>query len=179
MGWSDSYCTICSGPYFVTHERGVKNKWLSHIVGINFTDDHVILKGNNYSYGGINYGVNQEFKVYWFDGEYSANGVVCHQACIRLLQTKLNYTFKLKHILWFLPEINSTTQALLTLGDYGAISQYCEQTFDFDRLYNDKADYLLKNPNINKRNQKRIIHMWKTVVDKIKVMTDIVGRGSF
>ncbi len=193
MGVWDEYCVLCAGPIrnhlqkgwpanFETGELLKKTRneynWLEKLYIV--TNSEKVLKINGTSYD------NSGAFIIKKDSKYPPNpnnlciitpdlwheylsgnkyGIVCHQDCYHLIETKLHHKIQFANICRLLAELNCV---LKSKSKYGLIKKYSFRQ-DFDWFNADKENsWLLQSPLKNKDNATRILSTWKSLVDKFK-----------
>ncbi len=183
MGIWDEYCLVCAGPLYnafngrieiydkndTPHKIAKKEyDWLNETVVIT-SENEVInnctwltdscseakCKNKVYTITPINY--HAGFNV---DGY----GIICHEACYKLIESKLKHKIIFSDVCRKLA-VNNCIMKKKSI--YGKITKYHSQFFDFYSAY-DENSYLLENPTNNKENQKRIIDGWTDQVTDFK-----------
>lgn len=85
--------------------------------------------------------------------------IAAHTECIQLLKDEFDYELKYKDY-----EIDDYTN-LIKGQDYGLITGYQEQWFNFLRMYDggSRNYYMLKSPLKNEKNKGRIVKLWTKI----------------
>ncbi len=156
----DIYCLICGGPTGNLTEKDSTHNWLKYITGINNEEKEIVLEDPD------DYGQYDNFKVskiYWHKEDIDY-GVMAHDDCIKLLETKLDYKLRFSDVCRLVDDYMNLIKNKKT---YGEVTKYIDQYFDFDKaLSNDR--WILESPLSNKRNESRILKIWDKLVKKFK-----------
>lgn len=185
MGIWDEYCVICGGPLMNMYKKGRKIydpttdseiqiirsgcDWLEKVMMIT-SDNQTIrnCKWNSMSSDIVNCGqkkyvitpVNYHARLYDQDGY----GVVCHNDCYELIETKLKHKLVFANVCRMLDKLNCL---LKKKSAYGKITKYYSQFFDYYTA-NKENSWLLQSPLSNKENRERILKSWTKLVAHFK-----------
>jgi hypothetical protein len=150
-------------------------KWLDNLFIITSTEGKVVATGKKYNGSGA---INVNNNIYaitpvnwhaWYNNKYHKEfgnkyGIVCHQDCYKLLQTKLNYKLQFADVSRILSVGNCV---LKQMSKYRPANKYMNQLYNFIGVLEENA-YILTSPLKNKINADRIIKMWTPLAKKFK-----------
>ena len=101
------------------------------------------------------------FPFMWDDD--STKTITCHRSCYNLLSTKLDYKLKFTDMEKLINDYGWLDEKL-----YGPMNKYSMDQF-FDPKCFTKDSWLVEDPMSNERNSKRILDMWKLVIEEHKL----------
>lgn len=174
---ADVFCLICGGPHFITtydendnlrsKKEMQKYTWISKVTGINNKEERISFdKYEIDDYGSYKLGKDhfELMKANWHEFYVTDYGVAAHNDCLKLLETKLNYSLRFADVCGLVNEYYNT---LNKQSSYKEMAKYQEQWFLLDEAFKENS-WLIDSPLINKKNQERVLNIWKPLVTKFK-----------
>lgn len=170
MGISDCYCVICGvtiEPEF-KKDTPAKYDWLRKIYII--TKDEIVktkknVKPSEYDFEGLyKYGK----KIYCvredrYEKKSQVQGKAVHKDCYKLL--KSNMMELTNRVIKKLEKKGKITDDFVKMKK-NILSEYQVQLFEFEKVRKSELKWTLKSPLKNKKNEKRILKIWKKVLEK-------------
>jgi len=189
MGIFDSYCTLCGAPLNGTittedlpedkYKKLPNIKWLENFY-ILFDDNNVSNSAKDNSdnmsnvvplkYSGDN-GLMLSYKYNKKTFENEFVGLCIHCDCYSFIKTKIGIKLKFSHFPFNICKKNNLKLFIINSAFYNPINKYQNQFFNYEKLIDDKNEYLITSPLKNIKKQHQILRIFNRY--KIKV-----GRNS-
>lgn len=152
MGIWDVFCPLCGLSMNSVNEDIKLKKWLKRCTLLLNTNE--IIHDTEEIAGNIIFRdkSNKEIEI------YKDNGIALHSDCWKLIKQK--YNIELKYSDFPIIKYKKYDYYQFTIFNYGKVSKYWSQEFEFYELLNDKNEFMIESPLENIQNQKRVLSIF-------------------
>jgi hypothetical protein len=184
MGIWDETCLICGGPLYNAFNGKKEVIYIKKDLVIkqlkkeyNWLDDIIIITNENKIINNCEWDPIESEQVkcknkkyiinplhYYSDFDVDGYGIACHEACYKLIKTKLKHNLIFSDVC---RKMADNACLMKKKSIYGIINKYQSQFFDFYEA-DQQNSWLLQNPINDKQNQKRIIDGWSKLIEDFK-----------